>query len=105
MCSLANGVGTNQLREKAQGSSFDKLRTGGRREEKNRLKVGVTPWRGSGSPTNRLVVRRHRHSNRDTNPLIVSFTTAFLILLAAAAGAGLITSNFLFGYLWFLRIQ
>jgi len=46
-----------------------------------------------------------RHSYRDTSPPIALFTTAFLILLAAAAWAGLIASEFLFGYLWFLWIQ
>jgi len=33
------------------------------------------------------------------------FTTAFLILIPASTWAGLIASNFLFGYLWFSWIQ
>jgi hypothetical protein len=54
MYSLANGVGIDQLREEAQGAGLILRQAQDRRHKggKNRLKVGVTPWRGSGSHTN-----------------------------------------------------
>ena len=60
-----------------------------------------------GFPWLTLIMRYFLIENSTTRILhsINSVSTAFFILIPASTGAGLITSNFLFGYLWFRWIQ